>query len=71
VVQDDLPSGHAKISIPTKISVGRPRGSGEVYKPRIEVDELDWTVPVIVNAVEQDLRSRGAQLSGATLPPIA
>jgi hypothetical protein len=52
----DLPSGRGVIVIPNKIWVGRPRGSGEIYKPDIEVTDTDWSTATFLHRIEQDLR---------------
>jgi hypothetical protein len=55
VMFERLPSGRASIVIPTKIWVGRPRRSGQVYRPHIPVNDLEWTTSVMLDHVERDL----------------
>lgn len=51
----DLPSGAARIVIPTKIWVGRQRGWGEVYEPDISMTDLDWSTANFLDWIERDL----------------
>lgn len=53
-----LPSGRGGASIPTKIWVGRPRPAGEVYRPDIPVNNLDWTTAIMLDHIERDLAGR-------------
>lgn len=55
---EDLPSGRGRIVIPNKIWVGRPRGSGEFYRPHVPVDDLDWSTATFLDAIERDLARR-------------
>jgi hypothetical protein len=55
VMFDQLPSGRGFLVIPTKIWVGRPRASGQVYRPDIVVNDLEWTTAGMLDRVEQDL----------------
>jgi hypothetical protein len=50
-----LPSGRGVLILPTKIWVGRPRRSGEVYRPDIPVNDLDWTTSTMLDHIERDL----------------
>ena len=50
-----LPSQRGRIVVPTKIWMGRPRRSGEVYAPHIPVDALDWSTGTFLDRIEQDL----------------
>lgn len=50
-----LPSGRGVVILPTKIWVGRPRRAGEVYRPDIPVNDLDWTTATMLDHIEQDL----------------
>jgi Peptidase family S41 len=53
-----LPSGNAKLVFPMKIWVNRPRASGEIYKPNIEVDDLDWSTATFLKRIQKDLGER-------------
>jgi hypothetical protein len=55
ILFEPLPSGGAGIVMPTKIWIGRPRGSGEVYRPVILVTDLEWTTAAMLDHVERDL----------------
>jgi hypothetical protein len=55
----DLPSGLAKAIIPNKMWVNRPRKAGEVYRPSIEVRDLDWSTANFLAAVERELAKAG------------
>ncbi len=57
VRSEELPSGKGRIVIPIKFWHQRPRESGEVYQPRIRVDDLDWSSATFRKAIEKDLRS--------------
>ena len=50
-----LPSGRGVVILPTKIWVGRPRRAGEVYRPDIPVNDLDWTTATMLEHIERDL----------------
>jgi len=52
----DLPSGEGRIVIPNKMWVGRPRKSGEVYRPDILVADADWSTAVFLDRIERDLK---------------
>jgi len=54
----ELPSGRGRIVIPNKIWMGRPRRSGEVYRPHIAVNDLDWSTATFLDRIERDLRFR-------------
>jgi hypothetical protein len=53
-----LPSDRGVVILPTKIWVRRPRGAGEVYRPDIPVNDLDWTTATMFDHIERDLASR-------------
>ena len=53
-----LPSGQGKIVIPLKIWMNRPRGSGEVYRPDIELRDLEWSTKTFLDRIERDLAAR-------------
>ena len=50
-----LPSGEGVAVIPVKMWVGRPRGRGEVYRPEIELRDVDWSTVNFLNRIEEDL----------------
>lgn len=52
---EELPSGHGVVVLPNKIWMGRPRRSGEVYRPAIEVTATDWSTNTFLEVIEQDL----------------
>jgi hypothetical protein len=54
----ELPSGRGRIVIPNKIWTGRPRASGEVYRPHIAVNDLDWSTATFLDRIERDLQPR-------------
>jgi len=58
VRSSDLPSGEGKGVVPVKLWSGRPRGSGEVYRPDIEVRDVDWSIAAFLNRIERDLATR-------------
>ncbi len=52
---EPLPSGRGIVVLPTKIWVGRPRAAGEVYRPHIPVNDLEWSIVTMLDHVERDL----------------
>lgn len=60
-----LPSGYANIVIPLKIWMNRPRKSGEIYRPDIPFNELDWTTEAFLDRIEADLQRRGSRPSAS------
>ncbi len=50
-----LPSGHGRIVIPVKMWVGRPRAPGQIYRPHILMDSLDWSTATFLDRIERDL----------------
>lgn len=50
-----LPSERGVVILPTKIWVNRPRRSGQVYRPDIPVNDLDWTTSTMLDHIEKDL----------------
>lgn len=54
---ETLPDGLAKVVIPNKYYRNRPRASGQVYKPAIEVDDLQWSTAAFRDVVETDLQA--------------
>lgn len=55
VRQLPLPSGEATATIPMKLYAERARRAGEVYRPDIEVDDLDWSTKTFLDRIERDL----------------
>jgi hypothetical protein len=53
-----LPSERGAVWLPTKIWVHRPRRAGEVYRPDIPVNDLNWTTAAMLDHIEGDLASR-------------
>jgi Peptidase family S41 len=50
-----LPSQMARVILPAKIWVNRPRGNGEIYRPKIVVDELAWSTENFIKRIETAL----------------
>lgn len=50
-----LPSGRGAVILPTKVWVRRPRRAGEVYRPDIPVNDLDWSTATMLDYIEKDL----------------
>lgn len=62
VRNEKLPGGLARVLLPTKLYVNRPRGNGEFYRPDIPVTALQWTRANFLDAIERDLaRTAGKQ----------
>lgn len=57
VRSEDLPGGLARVIVPVKLYVNRPRGNGEFYRPDIAVTALRWTTAEFRSVVERDLRN--------------
>lgn len=55
---EPLPSGQGIAVIPMKIWMNRPRAAGEIYRPQIEMDSLDWSTATFLDRIEQDLGER-------------
>ncbi|MDP1978354.1 S41 family peptidase [Undibacterium sp.] len=53
-----LPSGLARVVIPTKVYVNRQRAAGQVYQPAITATDLVWSASNFLKIVEQDLVKR-------------
>ncbi len=51
-----LPSGLAKVVIPNKVYVGRPRANGEFYRPAIVNGSLSWSTQSFIDLIEADLK---------------
>ncbi len=58
-----LPSGEGKIVIPNKLWMFKPRKPNEIYRPDIEVTDLDWSTAVFLEHIEKDLASGSPQPS--------
>ena len=56
-----LPDGLAKVVIPNKLYRDRPRASGQVYSPAIEVRDLSWSTSAFRAVVEADLKTSRAK----------
>ncbi len=54
----DLPSGIGRIVIPIKLYVGRPRASGEVYRPHIVFADPGWTTAAFLDRIEAETARR-------------
>ena len=65
VRREQLPSGYANITIPLKIWMNRPRKSGEIYRPDIPLNEIDWTTAAFLDRIEADLQERGSRSSAS------
>lgn len=50
-----LPGGMARVIVPTKLYVNRPRGNGVFYRPDIPVTALQWSTEMFQQVVERDL----------------
>jgi hypothetical protein len=55
-----LPSGKGFAVIPMKFYSGRPRASGEVYQPDIELDHPDWSTARFLDRIETELGGGGS-----------
>ena len=55
---EKLPSGQGMAVIPIKAWMNRTRATGEIYRPQIEVDALDWSTATFLDRIEQDLPRR-------------
>ncbi len=53
-----LPSGRGTIVIPTKVWLGRPRAAGQIYRPNIPMNAIDWSTASFLDRIEQDLSAR-------------
>jgi hypothetical protein len=58
---ETLPGGLARVVVPTKLYVNRPRGNGEFYRPDIPVTALQWTTATFLDVVERDLARQARQ----------
>lgn len=50
-----LPSGLAKVIIPNKVYVNRPRANGQYYSPALAHNQLDWSSAALLQLILQDL----------------
>ncbi|MCC2955743.1 hypothetical protein LK542_08960 [Massilia sp. IC2-477] len=55
---EPLPGGLARVIVPTKLYVNRPRGNGEFYRPDIPVTDLRWSTATFLEVVERDLAGK-------------
>ena len=60
---EKLPGGLARVIVPTKLYVNRPRGNGEFYRPDIPVSTLEWTIAGFLKVIERDLSRLGTSVS--------
>lgn len=51
-----LVSGAAKVVIPNKVYVGRPRAAGQFYTPQIVVRDLEWSTDTFLKVIQADLK---------------
>ncbi len=50
---ETLPSGFAKVILPIKVYVNRPRKKGFYYQPDIKFNELEWTTQALVKMIAE------------------
>lgn len=50
-----VPSGLARVIIPNKVYIGRPRAGGEFYRPAIVNGSVSWSTQSFVDLIEADL----------------
>lgn len=58
VRKQPLPSGLGLVIMPMKTFIGRPRASGQVYRPRIVVSAISWSTSAFADAIEQDQENK-------------
>lgn len=51
-----VPSGLAKVIIPNKVYVNRPRANGQYYTPAVAHNELDWSTQALLDKVVADVK---------------
>ncbi|HJS13897.1 MAG TPA: peptidase [Rheinheimera sp.] len=51
-----VPSGLAKVIIPNKVYVNRPRANGQYYTPALAHNELDWSTQALLEKVVADIK---------------
>ncbi len=61
-----LPSGLAGVVIPNKVYIGRARGAGFVYRPAIEVRDLDWSSQAFEAVIQRDLDASSRKSANRT-----
>lgn len=61
-----LPSDRGGVVMPTKVWVRRPRRAGEVYRPDVPVNDLDWSTATLLDHIDRDLR--GSPAGGRAAP---
>ncbi|AVR98369.1 S41 family peptidase [Pseudoduganella armeniaca] len=55
VRSQDLPGGLARVIVPMKLYVGRPRGNGQFYQPDIPLRTVGWGTAEFLRLIEQQL----------------
>jgi hypothetical protein len=71
VMFEPLPSGRGAVALPLKIWVDRPRAAGEIYRPDIPVNDLEWNTDVLLDHIERDLAlGHGLTISGREGDPV-
>jgi len=55
---ESLPSGMAKVILPIKFWVNRPRSGSDIYEAKVVVNSLDWSTGSFLKVVEQQLGKR-------------
>ena len=61
VRMQELDSGLARVIIPNKVYVNRPRANGQVYMPSIFINDLVWSTENMLKTVEADLKKMSGQ----------
>ncbi|WP_145650027.1 S41 family peptidase [Pseudoduganella lurida] len=56
VRRQELPGGLARVLVPTKLYVNRPRGNGQFYRPDIPVTTVQWNRADFQRVIEDDLK---------------
>jgi hypothetical protein len=51
-----VPSGLAKVIIPNKVYVNRPRANGQYYTPALAHNELDWSTQALLKKIVADVK---------------
>ena len=67
---ETLPGGLARVIVPTKLYVNRPRANGMFYRPDIPVTALGWRTATFLDVVEQDLARAPAPAAGSMTSPV-
>lgn len=55
---EPVPSGMARVVLPTKIWMHRPRGSQDIYRPKVVNRAPTWSTTSFADLIEADLASR-------------